>query len=96
MEDGFKFCEKPYVEGPCFNFNDWRKAHFKNRHLYTRLTFHGFHHKICCFLNCYECNIDFCKCVLCDEPCDLFHLMTCTTRFAFDDFPDFLRMVEKL
>ncbi|CAG0900082.1 unnamed protein product, partial [Cyprideis torosa] len=84
-----------YHRAPCFQFNEWRKASQKTRSIYTRASIHGFHHKICKYLNCYEIGPDCC-CVLCDgKILTKYHIIHCDSR---DDLPlpDFIRFLEKI
>ena len=88
-------CFNEFHRGPCFNFDEWKRASFKNRSIYTRTTCHGFHHRLCYFNCCFHSDND-CVCVLCGEHCDKFHILDCTVSSQFDSFPDFVRFIDLL
>ena len=76
--------------GPAFVNNCWRKKEQKNRHVYTRSTAHGFHFKICIFKDCRQ-PTEECRCVLCDEQADLYHLLECRANtISLSNFVFFL------
>jgi Reverse transcriptase (RNA-dependent DNA polymerase)/Endonuclease-reverse transcriptase len=57
----------------------WKEPNRRNRHVVTRFAVHGFHHKICVVKEFHECS-KACKCNLCGERCDQYHLLICKKR----------------
>ena len=62
--------------GPAFTNQSWLKKKQRNRHVFTRSTVHGFHMKLCIFLNCRRPEDD-CRCVLCGGYAPIYHLLEC-------------------
>ena len=58
---------------------NWTTANFEMRHSLTRLTVHGFLHVICNNPSFHEPS-DSCKCTLCDQLCERYHLERCRKR----------------
>ena len=72
-----KTVERGYLMGPAFVNDRWKKANQTDRHCHTRLTAHGFHHKLCQQTNFHEISPGCC-CKLCDaEDIDLYHVLSC-------------------
>ena len=93
-ERGINFCID-YGTGPAFKFGEWKRAHQKNRHFYTRATSHGFHHRLCSFQNCFSPDLETCTCVLCGRNAGLHHIEECPAR-GEDTLPEFARFLETL
>lgn len=68
-----------FYNTPAFSNVNWKNPNFKNRHIFTRFAVHGFHHKICIIKEFHECGTQ-CKCKLCGEQCEQYHLLKCTNR----------------
>lgn len=70
-EKNIKFVTENYTDGPAFNNTGWKLHNPKNRHLITRYTSHGFHHRICIrtdFHQTYEeCFCKICKKIILDR-----------------------------
>jgi hypothetical protein len=62
--------------GPAFDTNDWKRPKQKYRHAYTRLTLHGFHHKLCQDCDFHDPSED-CICLMCKDSCDRYHVFSC-------------------
>jgi Reverse transcriptase (RNA-dependent DNA polymerase)/Endonuclease-reverse transcriptase len=64
-----------------FAFKDqkWKEPNRRNRHVVTRFAVHGFHHIVCSTKEFHESNKD-CKCKLCGERCEQYHLLECKER----------------
>ena len=74
-----------YLLGPGFQTDRWRGTNQSNRHLISRLTMHGFHHKIC-FNTSYHNPTSDCICTCCRESChDRYHILDCDEIGNFHD-----------
>jgi hypothetical protein len=72
-----EFDNEAFVEGPAFQDQQWKRASQRHRHAYTRMTAHGFHHKICETPG-YHDRSQTCRCRLCRESAvNRFHALTC-------------------
>ena len=74
------FVRKDFLRGPAFTTDIWKKQNRRDRHVTTRTTCHGFHHKICVKDRHIEFNQpdEDCLCKYCDEPAsDRYHILTC-------------------
>ena len=58
---------------------DWMNTAQPQRHVLTRFSVHGLHHKICVKAGFHRADED-CVCSLCGCKCDQYHLETCTRR----------------
>ncbi|PSN31269.1 hypothetical protein C0J52_26593 [Blattella germanica] len=58
---------------------EWTKENFELRHVLTRLTVHGFHHRIC-KTTAYHEPEDTCVCSLCENNYERYHIELCTKR----------------
>lgn len=66
-EKNMIFTVSNFTDGPAFKSNMWKNHCQQNRHLITRYTVHGFHHKIC-WRKEYHTEFDHCICNLCNQP----------------------------
>src|SRR6266481_2478317 len=53
--------------GPALLTTNWMKPHQMSRHMITRVTSHGFHHKICLTVGNHTLNTSSCICKLCNQ-----------------------------
>lgn len=70
--------------GPAFIDTKWKMANQKNRHCFTRVTAHGFHHKLCIYNTFHKAPLDEftdseCLCKFCGESFSggLYHILSC-------------------
>ena len=62
---------------PAMCQKDWKKSCAEKRHLITRFSCHGFHHKLCSKLTRHDRSYD-CICKFCKRDCSsLFHGLNC-------------------
>ena len=69
---------------------NWTTANFEMRHSLTRLAVHEFHHVICNNPSFHEPS-DLCKCTLCDQLCERYHLERCKKEDKINKRLCFLR-----
>jgi sorting nexin-29 len=68
--------------GPAFTQQRWKEANQKDRHVITRTTVHGFHHKICT-TDLYHDPVESCRCKLCNGNAgDRYHILGCASRLT--------------
>ena len=80
-------------EGPAFVNTCWRGKRQKNRHCFTRSTVHGFHYKMCKFIDCRKVG-EACECILCNNHADIYHLLDCpANNMTLTEFVYFLDML---
>ena len=66
-----------HLRGPAFTNERWKKHNQNDRHCFTRLTSHGFHHRLCVDPRFHEISPG-CNCKYCDKNIvDLFHALHC-------------------
>ena len=70
-------------ETPAMKNDEWRGPRFKLRHRFTRGAMHGFHFLIC-DRRAFHLADEACRCSLCGESCDTYHLYHCTQGHLFD------------
>lgn len=58
---------------------NWSKENQDQRHVITRYSIHGFHHKICKIKKFHEPSEE-CVCELCNKTCDRYHITKCNNR----------------
>ena len=58
---------------------EWTQPNYEMRHILTRYSVHGFHHKVCSMKIFHEPNHE-CKFTLCNGPCERYHVEKCTYR----------------
>ena len=58
---------------------EWTKGGYELRHTVTRLSVHGFHHKLCNIQRFHEPGPD-CVCVRCGDQCERYHVLNCKRR----------------
>jgi hypothetical protein len=76
-ERGFNFAEECFTDGPAFSSDEWQQSDFRNRHVITRATSHGFHHLYCNSPG-YHKPSNNCLCQLCLRPANnRYHFTTC-------------------
>jgi hypothetical protein len=61
---------------PAMLDNSWKAALFRARHVYTRYSIHGFHHRMCTKRHFHYAELD-CVCANCNGPCSQYHLLLC-------------------
>ena len=74
-----KFNAVGYINGPAFTSENWKNENQTNRHIITRITSNGLHHKLCVQQNFHEIN-DECICKFCHNQAHLYHIIDCTAR----------------
>jgi Reverse transcriptase (RNA-dependent DNA polymerase) len=72
-EIDFKFYDTPAMVN-----QDWKKACFENRHVFTRHACHGFHYVLCRTKKYHASATDTCVCAKCEQQMDLYHFLDCT------------------
>jgi hypothetical protein len=80
-ERGMAFCAADYTAGPAFQTYEWNRANQKDRHITTRCTLHGFHHKLCinaCYQPTPECQCKFCN----RAASNRYHILNCPAKPA--------------
>ena len=67
-----------FTDGPAFLTSDWKDFGRKDRHVLTRTTYHGFHHRLCVDM-CYSPVPEeaTCICRLCLQPAPRLHILAC-------------------
>ena len=71
------FEAEQYVRGLGFVFSVWKKHQQSNRHVITRTTVHGFHHKLCTTKTFHSPTLT-CICYLCSSSAaDRYHILEC-------------------
>jgi hypothetical protein len=64
---------------PAMTTSEWKEANCLQRHLSTRVTAHGLHHRICATKGFHSPNKG-CQCTLCGKLCKMYHIIDCTRR----------------
>jgi hypothetical protein len=68
----------PKIYGtPALVEDNWKSSLQENRHVHTRFALHGYHHIYCDTRQFHEVD-DLCRCRLCHQKCDRYHLQICT------------------
>ena len=71
------YAEESYEAGPGFTDPTWKRPNQRHRHCYTRMTAHGFHHKVCLNGNFHEPS-NHCTCRKCDGTAnERLHVLRC-------------------
>ena len=70
--------ELAFYNCPAMLQDSWKQTNNIRRHIVTRQAMHGFHHAIC-DARCAE-PTERCRCRLCGEHADRYHLMTCSAN----------------
>lgn len=65
-----------FFNSPAMVTQNWQRRLQPNRHLVTRYSLHGFHHKLCHRRGFHDPDVG-CVCRLCNQPCPIYHLDTC-------------------
>ena len=74
-----ELAERKLTTGPAFSRQDWKLANRTDRAAICRMTYHGFHHKICTRGNFFESIDEDCICKYCGSgKIDKYHVMNCT------------------
>ena len=94
----FQYCDKRqnkiaqrvedgYLLGPGFSCDRWKTKNQNNRHVITRLTIHGFHHRVCNVPHFHEPGPG-CRCLFCESDLDhdRYHILVCDNIYNFHDF----------
>ena len=79
----FSEIEADFYETPGMKVQWWREARIKQRHRITRGSLHGFHHLICTKPG-FHTTSEECRCRLCGQNCELYHLYKCKEKEQFD------------
>jgi Reverse transcriptase (RNA-dependent DNA polymerase) len=69
-----------FYDTPAMVNQNWKKACFENRHVFTRYACHGFHYVLCRTKNYHASATDTCVCSKCDQQIDLYHFLDCTAH----------------
>ena len=70
--------ERNFTAGPAFLRPDWKGSNRSDRARICRLTYHGYHHRICRDEDFFERIKESCTCKYCDqELIDRYHVLTC-------------------
>jgi len=64
---------------PAMRNHGWKEAGVDDRHVWTRVAIHGFHHKLCLRRTFHEPSVD-CTCRLCGQKCERYHILNCMCR----------------
>jgi hypothetical protein len=60
--------------------DNWRKALFPDRNVFTRFACHGYHYIFCKNKKYHFEPLDECICKFCEQKCEKYHIKTCTRR----------------
>lgn len=71
--------EEDFYASDAFLNRDWTGTNYELRHVVTRLSIHGFHHKICS-LKLFHSATSECVCELCGRECGKYHIQWCKER----------------
>lgn len=70
--------KKDFSAGPAFSRDDWKLSNRTDRAAICRLTYHGYHHKICTRGDFFDVVDKACSCTHCGQrPIDRYHVLSC-------------------
>jgi hypothetical protein len=58
---------------------EWTQGGYELRHIMTRLSVHGFHHRLCQAKSFHEAGPE-CVCIRCGNHCERYHVLSCSLR----------------
>jgi hypothetical protein len=76
-----KICEEFYTTDAMTN-REWMQGGYELRHIMTRLSVHGFHHRLCQAKSFHEPGPE-CVCIRCGNHCKRYHVWSCSLRTDF-------------